>query len=141
LEPRLEGLEKEGVTFRLLKVPIRWQGGRILRVTECHQCTKLETARAIGTADIPEGVRDVCRAGNPDAAMLKPEREVRCGMRKPNLDALIDPVMYPNPKARQLEDNISPKELSGEHNGQWREGSTSDKRGRPTLRERGDCSI
>jgi hypothetical protein len=65
-------------------------------------------------------------------------------MRKSNLDALIDLVMYPNPKARQLEDNISTKELSGEHNGQWscrREGFTSDMRSRPALRGRGDCSV
>ena len=91
-----------------------------------------------------EGVSDVCRAGDPNAAMLKPEREVLCGMRGSNLDALSDPVMYRNSKARQLEDNISTKALSGEHNDQWscsRMGCSRDMRCCPALMNRGDCSI
>ena len=78
-------------------------------MTEHHQGAKLESARAVGAADISKGVGDVSRAGEADTTVPNPGREVLSSMRVSERNVSGDPVVDPEPEARQLEYNISTK--------------------------------
>ena len=86
-------------------------------MTERHQGAKLEAARAVGAADITKGVGNVSRAGESDTTVLNPGREVFGGMRVSERNVSSDPIVDPEPEARQLEYNISTKYLGGERKG------------------------
>ena len=86
-------------------------------MTERHQGAKLEAARAVGAADITKGVGNVSCAGESDTSVLNPGREVLNGMRVSKRDVSSDPIVDPEPEARQLEYNISTKYLGGERKG------------------------
>ena len=74
----------------------------------------MEAARAVGAADITKGVGNVSRAGESDTTVLNPGREVLSGMRVSKRNVSGDPIVDPEPKASQLEYNISTKYLGGE---------------------------
>ena len=78
-------------------------------MTERHQGAKLESARAVGAAVISKGVGDVSRAGEADTTVPNPGREVLSSMRVPERNVSGDPIVDPEPEARQLEYNISTK--------------------------------
>ena len=86
-------------------------------MTQRHQGAELEAARAVGAADITKGVGNVSRAGESDTTVLNPGREVLSGMRVSERNVSGDPIVDPEPKASQLEYNISTKNLGGERKG------------------------
>ena len=69
----------------------------------------MESARAVGAADITKGVGNVSRAGESDTTVPNPGREVLSSMRVPERNVSGDPIVDPEPEARQLEYNISTK--------------------------------